>query len=1584
MPTIELLLEDTRRELLDLSTRNRLLSVPVESKSARVIHLPNEQADDIFRLLVGDRRNLSFLPASAEKPEEPPAPAAAENPAAPAALPRAADTRLQTTLTPDGLQKRLLALYRDAGLMLEEQGVNILYLALGRLKWFEDDRSDTPRYAPLILVPVQLRRQSARERFTLSWNEDEVQENLSLSAKLDTDFWIRMPKFPTEDELVPSQYAAAVAKAVAGKTRWAVEPDAMTLGFFSFAKFLMYRDLDCRNWPDRSKLLDHPAIAGLLRDAFPPEDRPFPEDADLDELIPADRLDHVVDADGSQTQAIETVRRGRSLVIQGPPGTGKSQSITNLIASAVLEGKTVLFVAEKLAALEVVKRRLEAAGLGAICLELHSHNAHKRAVLDEIGRTWNLPPPRGAELERVVPDLERTRERLNAHARTMHEPLAPSGISPFQILGVLTALGPLGRELGEVNLPHAETWNADDLRERRALLGELAQRAKEMGTLAANPWRGARRETVLNIDLPRVQETVEALAAALPPLRAQAKTLTDALRQPEPPDFSRVELLRLMALHIAAAPTLDRRALREGVWVEGLGGLRFLVAQGREFAEKRAKLADRVTDGAWEKDWTIARSAVATHGGGFFSFLNGPYRQAMSGLRGVVKGSLPSGQTETVALFDELLAARKNLLNIRMRAETGQRAFGGEWRAENSDWDRLSSIMDWVEGEGAARVGADFHRTFSELDPARDFAALARALDERLQAAWAAAQAVQHELGLDIPSAFGCPGLEAVPFDALAERLAAWCERPEDFTRWNTWYVRARSARLLDLGAFVDAFEADGLPPGSAADVFERAYYSRLLRECVGTRPETRAELAQFDGLEHDRVVEEFRRVDADRLALAKYHVLARHHAGLPPHHAGVGGTGVLLGELQRKRGHRSVRKLLKDAGSVVQAIKPVFMMSPLSVAQFLEPGAMEFDLLIIDEASQVQPVDALGAMARASQHVVVGDSRQLPPTRFFSRLTSNDDDGYDHVPEDDADGPAIAGAKDVESILGLCCARGMPETMLRWHYRSRHQSLIAVSNHEFYEDKLFIVPSPDRTETGSGLVFRFVPDGRYDRGGTGTNAVEARAVCAAVLDHARQHPELSLGVAAFSVKQRQAILDELELARKEHPDVEAFFHAHPHEPFFVKNLENVQGDERDAIFISVGYGPDASGFMAMNFGPLSAEGGERRLNVLISRAKQRCGVFASLHAADIDLARAPGRGVQAFKSFLEFAETGRLDVAKRTGREEDSPFEEAVRRAVEGLGYEVHPQVGVAGFFVDLGVVDPAKPGRYLLGIECDGAAYHSSRSARDRDRLRQAVLEDHGWTIHRVWSTDWFQRPAEQLARVAAALQTALVEPPAPPSPPAPEAAAEPLPPTDAAPTVSAPEEDAPPPACADDALSVPYTEARFDVPPGTAPHELTAADMADVLDRIVAVEGPIHEEELITRVRELWGLKRAGGRIEESVARGVRALVAGGRCRSEERFLSRPDAPVPVRNREAVRSAGLRRVESLPPQEIRAAIRAVITACHGASAQEMPGAVARLLGFRATSTAMREAILRQIGVLTAQGILREQSGRLRLDAA
>jgi very-short-patch-repair endonuclease len=1572
MPSIIELLESNRRELLDTSTRNRLLSMPLQSKSARIIHVSDEKSDQVFRILVTEKKTMSFAPRpggdeddggdddslATSQPED------GDLDDADALAERHIDNKLQTTLVSESLQKRLLSLHRDAQALIEEQGVNVLYLALGRLTWIETSRDGTERHAPLLLIPVELTRQTARQKFTIKWSQDEIEGNLSLAAKLKQDFGIELTLPEIAEDFMPSAYFARAATSIASQPGWRVEGDAIALGFFSFAKFLMYRDLDPANWPDGHKLLDS-VVSQLLQDGFPASDSPFPDSSDLDEVIPVNRLDHVVDADSSQAIAIELVRRNQPLVIQGPPGTGKSQTITNLIATAVLDGKRVLFVAEKLAALQVVKRRLQKSGLGDICLELHSNKTHKVAVIRELERTWQLGAPRGREMESVVGRLEKARKRLNDHVTALHERHGTAGVTFFRVIGALSDLHERGRELGTFDLPGCENWSADDFRDRRDVIEQLSERVADLGTPSKHAWYGVERDIILNIDLPRIEQMVADARDSVSTLMEAIADTAALLQQPPPDNFSYAEVLRHNARHAVEAPPADVAALGHAYWSTDTDRLRRAVDAGRELSTSQAEVDKLFNPRANDVDAAALAGSLSKHGKSLVRFFNKQYKQTLASTRDLVRGDLPKRLPERLTLLQKLV--RHQALEARFNSEAteAQAAFGTLWKGAASDWDALQAVLDWVAKESAAYVQPHQRQTLASLTGNPRLRPLVDHLAKAVGNAWSSLSTLIDELPLNLQSAFGCDALEAVPLADLHSRSKRWHDSMESLTSWCAWFGRAQQGRELGLSPIIEALH-DGRAHGAATvEAFDRAYYEKLLRYVIQLRPE----LGRFDGAEHSRAVQEFRELDKARIELAKYRVLEKHHSNMPAKRAGAGATGMLLGEMQRKRGHRAVRRLLSDAGPVVQQLKPVFMMSPLSVAQFLAPGSVDFDLLIIDEASQVLPVDALGAFARARQHVVVGDRKQLPPTRFFARLTGNDSEDEE---EEELQQPQ---AKDMESILSLCCARGMPETTLRWHYRSRHHSLIAVSNREFYEDKLFIVPSPVMQSDDLGVRFRFVENGVYDRGGSATNRIEAQAVVEAVLKHMRSQRDKTLGVAAFSMKQQQMILDELELVRRENADIEEFFHLHEHEPFFVKNLENVQGDERDVILISVGFGKDASGYMTMNFGPLNGDAGERRLNVLITRARQRCEVFASIRADDIDLARAKGRGVQAFKTFLKFAETDILSKPALSAGEEMSPFEVSVRRAIEGLGYEVHPQVGVAGFFIDLGIVDPDMPGRYLLGVECDGATYHSSLSARDRDRLRQAVLEDQGWAVYRIWSTDWFQRPQDQLRRVGEAIETARLKLKSHP-PAAPEQAKKDAPAPE--PEREQTQGEEPP------RLSVPYQLAQLDVPKRLAPHEVSANRMAQIVKEVARAEGPIHEDELVTRIRDLWGLQRAGSRIQEAVFRGMRLAASSGECILQDGCVALRGWPIKVRDRSEAKSASLRRPELLPPPEIRQAIHNVVSEHHGATADEVLSLVPRMFGFKATSEQLRNIVQAQIARMLQESALAESSGVLQVATA
>jgi len=1217
-----------------------------------------------------------------------------------------------------------------------------------------------------------------------------------------------------------------------------------------------------------------------------------------------------------------------------------------------------------MAALDVVKRRLENVGLGPLCLELHSNKANKKIVLEELDRTMNVGRPLQLDVGAVVWQLDKARTSLNAHAGKMHTPVGASRRTPFQIMGMLTKLLALHPK-PSYQLKAAATWTLEDANARARAIAELCSYLPRVGDPEHNAWRSVQHPPVMRPTAEDMVAEVGPLLAAHEAMDRAAKELSNALGVAPGKNLSEIRQQAEVARNLASAPAFDKATITSAVWSAGLDRLRDAIRKGKLLSAVRERRVAKGMGAPWSSDWVPGRKTIAGKGEILFRWLNGPYREALSNLRGVLKSPLPKPHTERLALLDDLIAGSNALTSLRDVSGAAKSAFGSIWKDADTDWDLAESIVQWVEHQATAPSYLDARALASAVDDTDSLVARAQAADAAVSTSADAWARMINTLRLDVSERFGGQDVRLLDLATLGAAAQSWQEDVTGLLDWLNFHDVVVRGRELGLGEAIARVKPDEDSIRAAEPQFWIAFYLEMLNLATAEYPE----LAKFDGRKHEQLIQEFRDLDRRRLVAAQFEAAQAHFDAAPTDAASIGAVGILRAEIKRKRGHMALRKLFKKCGSPIQALKPVFMMSPLSVAQFLEPGAIEFDLLVIDEASQVEPVDALGAIARCKQVVVVGDDKQLPPTSFFSRITGGDDE---------ADEEEGAQAKDLESILSLCSAKGLPQRMLQWHYRSRHESLIAVSNKEFYEGGLFIVPSPDRDRQQSGLRFHFLAQGRFDRGNSQKNQVEAIAIANAVLDHARTRPELSLGVGAMSVRQRQAIADEIELLRRDHVEMEQFIsQQHPHEPFFVKNLENIQGDERDVIMISIGYGRSKSDDkMYQSFGPLNADGGQRRLNVLISRAKQRCEVFSSITAEDIRIDERSKLGVVALKTFLKYAETGVLGGPVFTGKAADSPFEEAVQELLVKHGFQVDNQVGVAGFFIDLAIVDPETPGRYLIGIECDGAAYHSAPSARDRDRLRQEILEAHGWTIHRVWSTDWFQRAQNETDRLLRALSSAKASRPA--------VSAQNRSRTEVEPPVGVTRE-APFPPRAESASTVPpYVQAAF-TPEGAhlQPHEVSLASMARTVGRIIDDEGPIHFEEVVARVRDLWGLGRAGSRIQGAVSDAIRYLTRSGGMLIEADCYLGPDKVVIVRDRSAAASRSLKKPELLPPQEVREAVMQLVLASHGAGREEVTVAVARCLGFQTTSQQLRERIIGQIEVLLDKALLVESSGVLKAAA-
>ena len=1614
-------LDATRRDLLDLTTRNRLLSTPRHRSRSKSAEIVGEVAASVYQRLVVDGKSVGFLPAL-EAPTGDDQMGAAGSPAelrdeedvsAVTATSRR-HTKLQTTMPREKLQSRLLGMYRDARAFEEEQGVNILFLALGFLRWYDSPSSERERHAPLLLIPVSLERRNAVSNFKITYSGDEISANVSLQAKLKEDFNVDLPDVMEDTEdLSICDYFDRVSSVVGGLPRWEVLSDDILLGFFSFSKFLMYRDLDPETWPSGRGIDAHPLIRALLFDEGFRDDGPLCGDDDpIDDLIDPTQMVHVMDADSSQSLAIEEARRGRSMVIQGPPGTGKSQTIVNIIAAAVNEGKTVLFVAEKMAALDVVKRRMDIIGLGDMCLELHSHKAKKKLVINRLAKTLELGRPNQVEVDRLCGELKAVRAELNGHVEAMHRSFLPAGISPYRVIGESVRLRNQGVPLPDFALADPESWTSEQFRDNVNLLGSFTAQIQQIGVPSVHRWRGVTVDSLLPADRDRLVRHLQAAMTRIDQLLAVTRDLSRFMRETVPRSGADTARLARLGLTLVSAPEMDRTCFGSTVWENRRADIADLVKSSVELTRVREELRGVVADAAWSEEVTAARRDLAAYGRSCLRWMHKSYRRAQATLRGILLEAPPKALEERLHILDALISGRKARESVQAHDSLGREAFGTLWRGEGSDSAALLQVESW-EAENRHEHGTKrFRQLLTEIADMGQVERLSTEALTQWQLVCRDIQDVFCMVKLDAREAFPqqltdsssfvrwqckacgrklkarftlagqrreCPtcrtptnipnvGITVLPLGDIRQRMSEWVDDPESVTRWISYRrlrERMRCAGMAELAALLDMGK---IQPRAAASVFHRAYYDALLKEMFHQRPA----LDQFNGVTHDRILKQFRRLDKRRIDAACREVALAHHSRIPRGGDDLGELGVLRREIHKKRRHLPLRQLLKRAGNAVLRTKPVFMMSPISIAQYLEPGGIEFDVLLIDEASQVRPVDALGAIARAKQIIVVGDDKQLPPTRFFDRIVGDAD-------VDDSDPEGFL-ASDLESILGLCSAQNVPNRMLRWHYRSRHHSLIAVSNREFYDNKLYVVPSPVEGGSDLGLRFHHVSHGVFDRGRSASNAAEAKVVAQAVMQHAGRSPSSTLGVGTFSVAQRDAVLDELELLRRDQEELEDFFSLKKAEPFFVKNLETIQGDERDVIFISVGYGRDSAGSMSMGFGPLSASGGERRLNVLITRARQRCEVFSSMDAEDIDLRRTSHRGPQALKTFLSYAKTGDFDRPEVTGRGYDSPFEEEVAKAVRQSGFDVTPQVGEAGFFIDLAVNDPERPGRYLLGIECDGASYHSSRSARDRDRLRQEMLEARGWIMHRIWSSDWFHRPRAQLHKVLAAIEAAKTEAVARRRAGAGEGknTAADLPVSRIERSESSGTHDY-------RLTAVPYVEASFPVSGTAEPHEAGSDVMSDIVSRIAGIEGPVHFQEISRRVTTLWGLSRAGKRIQAAVEDAIRLGVQKHILTRSGEFVDiRGKKDRPVRDRSEVSSKTLRRAEMLPPEELRKAIRMVTQTHLGVSENEAVTGACRLLGFGSTGQSLRDAILRELKYLVENRRLIERDGKLYVAAA
>ncbi|HEX7298873.1 MAG TPA: AAA domain-containing protein [Solirubrobacteraceae bacterium] len=1229
-------------QLVDRSARNNLLFF--RDQRAGTLDLTNAPPRPVFDVLAGRSRSLAQL------------------------VPGDADALTDAV-------RRGRTIHTKAQAIYEERGIHTLHLACGLATWENPHGSAVPA-SPVLLAPATITpRGAAHQDFDLAVTGD-LEVNPTLLNALAAEFDCHCDP----DELLASagmEGAIDTPEELELAYAWLTEKASRVPGFgvlpktvlgnFSYAKLPMVRDLQ----GSIEALAAHELIAALAGDPDAQQairDRRADIDPSLpDQTPPADEF-LVLDADSSQNFAINKVLRGQDLVVKGPPGTGKSQTISNLISALVARQKTVLFVAEKRAAIDAVLKRLDQVGLGDLVLDLHGGVSSKRQVAQSIaGALHTNATITQPDLDRDHRLLDARRRELNDWNEALHAKRDAWDISLFDAQLRLTALGTDPATSVRLRGDQLRRLTAAVLEEVREDLRNYVGRGG-LQAVASSPW--ARAQITTREQVERARDLVDDLST---------RTLD---------------------------PALDRL----------------------EKANASVGLPTPAALGAWAQRLSL-----------------------WAGARDTLEHFDPAIYGEPLETVPQQLAPLGAGAGARMSATLGDGVFrAAHKRAKALQRDgiklRKGALLDAIAGAAVQQ------RTWIEQGgdgtprPPQDLDELARSH-----------AALEAQLG-ELAGLLGVNMVDGSRAD-VTQRLrdlradAATLGRLPELHRLRTGLEEAGLGELL-----AELARRDANVEASLA-TFEHAWLASIVDELRLSDPR----VGGFNGEQQASTVSEFQQADRQHIMTTAHRVrrLAAERA-LRTEDQHPEQATLIRREAAKKTRHRAVRETFTEATEVMTTIKPCWVMSPLVVSQVLPNDKPYFDVVIFDEASQVRPAEAIPAIARGRRLVVAGDERQLPPTDFFS--------GPSLVADDEEDPHLLSANADFESVLDAL--EFLVEwKMLTWHYRSQDERLIAFSNAHLYGRSLLTFPGASGPECVRHVLVPWQPS---QHGGEDSSNAEVLRVVELILEHAEQRPEESLGVIAMGLKHAERVETTLRNVLRDRSDLDDFFDESRPERFFIKNLERVQGDERDAILLTVGYGKSADGRMLYRFGPLNYEGGERRLNVAVTRARRRMTLVSSFSMLDMDPERTSARGAELLRLYLAYAESSgeKLD-REAEATPELNPFELDIRDSLQRAGIPLICQYGASGYRLDFVAKHPDQPGRLVLAIEADGAAYHSSQTARDRDRLRQEQLERLGWQFHRIWSQDWFDDRAGEIEKAVVAYRAAIdgatsVAATAPPSPP------------------------------------------------------------------------------------------------------------------------------------------------------------------------------------------------------------------------
>jgi len=1249
---------------------------------------------------------------------------------------------------------RLLDIFNQNQVSNEESGVSTLFLALGMLERYHSNSPDKPILSPLIFIPLEIVREGLSD-YRIYRGDDEARVNVTLINKLKEDYGLEFPliedNLPTDEHgidirLILDHFMEVISKY---DSSWRIKNSAY-IGHFSYSKYLMWKDLEDL---DLDTLIKKHKLFAKLVD---PEHRQynggytFPKDDLLDEQYHPGDILCPVSADSSQLAAIIAAKEGNNFVLHGPPGTGKSQTITNIIAQCLAEDRTVLFVSEKRVALDVVYNRLKECGLSPFCLELHSNKSSKRKVLDQFDEILSF-----TYLNENIPqywrercnELEKVRRELNSYVKAVHLKRS-TGESYYHGISILSKNR--NTEYIQLSWPFYSDFDKQDLDLRREYVGSLVNTLKYMGNPICNPWNPSR----ISECNPQYKNSVNGILHEL-------KEVSDKFSKISKSGFNLIfkgccdtrnvtlrNFIRIINIINKSDLKISKKLLIYPDFESDEEKFKNLISLGRERNYLKDKILLKYSPELL--DINVEELSTLISLGGFFNF-----KRVKTILKPFALNQ-PGKNGEVASDIKALIRLKEIFMVMGENEGEVSSLFADNWNYGESDWSKTERCITITKQLrkiilSISNDDNNYDKISENLDNLLNNLCRDTETSKKLRRGFIniailhqqTQKIIENFLSILKMSNIGISEDDEIfcYLKTLESKIELWMDNIPKLNTWAQYQKIRRDCIETGLEGLINAVESKNIPSEDIIDLFNRSYYQWWVDNI---RSDDQS-IKNYFKPDHEATIHRLKQIDNEYQALTREQIVTKLYSRLSDWDLTKNNEKEILDkQIKRKRNNISVRCLFRNIPAILPILKPCILMSPISVAQYLSSEDM-FDVVIFDEASQIPIWDAIGSIVRGNQVIIVGDPKQMPPSNYYQRMAIGED-GVKNLFE------------NLENVLDDCIVSGIPEMHLNWHYRSRHESLIAFSNYWFYKNALRTFPSP---HTNSAVTLRKV-SGIYDGGvrGSHTNKIEAELVVTEIIKRLSdpQSSGDSIGVVTFNQPQRDLIDDLLEEAKHEDPELLLLLNKKPGDYLFIKNLESVQGDERDVIIFSIGYGPDIHGNVSLQFGPLNNEGGERRLNVAITRARKEIVVFSSLYPEHMNIAGVQGKGVKLLKSFLEYAEHGEIceNGSGITG-DYESPFEEEVGTIIQNMGYEIRPQVGCAGYRIDIGIVDPDYPGRYLLGVECDGARYHSFKTARDRDRLREEVLTGLGWKIYRIWSTDWWENQKDEIAWLEMAINDA-----------------------------------------------------------------------------------------------------------------------------------------------------------------------------------------------------------------------------------